>query len=94
MKEKELKLKHISVWCDDDVEVELGQLPGGLTLHLPSNLSFNDQVCVYSSLNSQKKQLVMSNGDFIEMSYSNVSIHMISVVYTIYQVYQQVHAII
>ena len=83
MKEKELKLTHISVWYDDDVEVELGQLPAGLTLHLPSSLSLNDKVCVYNSLNSQKRQLV-SNGDFIEMSYSNVSIHMISVIYTIY----------
>ena len=70
MKEKELKLTHISVWCDDDVEVELGQLPAGLTLHLPSSLPL---MTVYSSLNSQKKQLV-SNGDFIEISYSNVSI--------------------
>ena len=65
--------------------MELVQLPAGLTLHLLSSFSLNDKVCVYSSLNSQKKQLV-SNGDFIEMSYSNVSIyiHMISVVYTIY----------
>ena len=53
--------------------MELVQLPAGLTLHLLSSLSLNDKVCVYSSLNSQKKQLV-SNGDFIEMSYSNVSI--------------------
>ena len=74
MKEKELKLTHISVWCDDDVEVDFGQLPAGLTLQLPSSLSLNDKICVYSSLNSQKKQLV-SNGDFIEMSYSNVSIY-------------------
>ena len=84
MKEKEIKLAHISVWCD--VEVEVGQLPAGLTLHLPNSLSVNDKVCAYNSLNSQKKQLV-NNGDFIEICYSNVSIHMISIVYTIYQVY-------
>ena len=47
-----------------------------MEFHLPSSLSLNVQVCVYSSLNSQKKQLA-SNGDFIE-------IHMISIVYTIY----------